>query len=86
MKRRAGEAIRTRDAALARDRRTWQSARMAQPPIRNPSAGGFLIAAGVMGGAVIGFLFGQATIGLLIGAVVSIGASLAIWARERGRY
>jgi hypothetical protein len=58
---------------------------MAQPPIRNPSAGGFLIAAGVMGGAVIGFLFGQATIGLLIGAVVSIGVSLAIWARERGR-
>ncbi|UVO51913.1 hypothetical protein M0208_15855 [Sphingomonas sp. SUN019] len=58
---------------------------MARPPIRNPSAGGFLIAAGVMGGAMIGFLFGQATIGLLIGAVVSIGISLAIWARERGR-
>ena len=58
---------------------------MAQPPIRNPSAGGFLIAAGVIGGAVIGFLFGQATIGLLIGAVASIGVSLAIWARERER-
>lgn len=58
---------------------------MAKPPIRNPSAGGFLIAAGVLGGAVIGFLFGQATIGLLIGAIVSIGVSLVIWMRERGR-
>lgn len=58
---------------------------MAQLPPRNPSAGGFLIAAGVMGGAVIGFLFGQATIGLLVGAVVSIGVSLAIWLRERER-
>ena len=56
---------------------------MPETPKRNPSAGGFLIAMGVLGGAVIGFAVGQPTIGLLVGAVTASAIALAMWARDR---
>ena len=43
-------------------------------------AGGALIALGAMGGAAVGFLFGEATPGVLIGTALGVAASLAIWA------
>ena len=47
------------------------------------SAGGALIALGALGGAAVGFLFGEATPGFLIGTALGIAASVAIWLRGR---
>lgn len=47
---------------------------------RPPSAaGGLLIAAGAMGGAAIGFLYGQATPGFLAGLAVGVVAAIIVW-------
>jgi hypothetical protein len=57
------------------------------PPSRPHSsqAGGFLIAIGMLGGAAIGFAYGQATTGFLIGSASGIGLSVAIWLIDRRR-
>ncbi|WP_242095508.1 MULTISPECIES: hypothetical protein [unclassified Sphingomonas] len=51
---------------------------------RPPAAGGALIALGALGGAAIGFLFGQATPGVLIGIAAGVVLALLIWWRGRG--
>jgi hypothetical protein len=51
----------------------------------SPPAGGALIAFGALGGAAIGFAFGQATPGFLTGLGLGVLASLAIWWRGRRR-
>ena len=57
---------------------------MADPtPSRSPMAGGFIIAIGALGGALIGGYQDQPTIGLLIGFGIGVMASLAIWLRGR---
>ncbi|MFW2851308.1 hypothetical protein ACM61V_05220 [Sphingomonas sp. TX0543] len=56
----------------------------AEKPARPSAAGGFLIASGVLGGAILGFAAGQPTIGLLIGLTIGIGVSIALWLRDRG--
>ncbi len=48
-------------------------------------AGGFLIAAGILIGAVGGGLLGQPSIGLLAGAAVGTAVALALWLRDRRR-
>lgn len=50
---------------------------------RPPSAGGFLIAIGALGGAGIGFAVGEPTRGFLIGLALSVALSLALWWRQR---
>ena len=52
---------------------------------RSPMAGGFLIMMGALGGALIGFAFGQTTPGLLIGIGGGAAASLLIWLLDRRR-
>lgn len=55
-------------------------------PPRRPAprlAGGPLIAIGPLLGTAIGFAFGQATPGLLIGLGLGIAAALLMWRRER---
>ncbi|MFT3977624.1 MAG: hypothetical protein QM688_10990 [Sphingomonas bacterium] len=54
-------------------------------PDRPSVAGGFLIAMGVLGGAVLGFVAGQPTIGLLIGLAIAVAISVAMWLRDRNR-
>lgn len=51
---------------------------MPDQPSKPSAAGGFLIAAGVLGGAILGFVAGQPTIGVLIGLTLTVGISLAI--------
>jgi hypothetical protein len=46
-------------------------------------AGGFIIAAGIMIGAIGGGLLGQPSIGLLAGAALGIAISLAMWLIDR---
>ena len=79
----------SRSGTLAYRRGTWHSGFMVnQPPSRPGSksqAGGFLIAAGAMLGASIGFLLGQATPGFLIGAGSGIAFAVAIWLVDRRR-
>jgi hypothetical protein len=53
---------------------------MASP---SPPAGGALIALGALGGAAIGFLFGEATPGFLLGLAAGVVASLLVWYRGR---
>jgi hypothetical protein len=55
------------------------------PRPRSSQAGGFLIAIGALGGAAVGFAFGQATPGFLIGAAGGIGMAVAIWLIDRRR-
>ena len=62
---------------------TWQGRGMADTP---PSAaGGILIAICCIGGAVIGLMQGQVTIGFLGGLVIGSLAAVAIWLRDSRR-
>ena len=49
----------------------------------SPSAGGMPIAIGAIGGAGIGFAFGEATPGCLIGLALGIAIAMLIWWRGR---
>ena len=60
---------------------TWQSGAMTTPVPNSPASGGFPIALGIMGGAGIGFVFGEATIGLLVGLGLGIAVAVVIWRR-----
>lgn len=57
---------------------TWQGAAM---PTRSPVAGGAPLALSIVAGAVIGFILGQPTAGILIGAGVGIAIAVLIWLR-----
>lgn len=54
-----------------------------RPPKRAATGGGILIAIGLVGGAVIGGLNGQPSIGLLAGLAVGALGALLLWLRER---
>jgi hypothetical protein len=56
-----------------------------QTPSRSPMAGGFIIAIGVIGGALIGAVKGQPTIGFLIGFGIGavIAAAIGLIGRRR---
>lgn len=52
---------------------------------RKPSnAGGFVIAAAVLVGVVIGLIVGQPSIGFLVGLGIGVAIAVGIWWRERG--
>lgn len=70
----------SRNGTLVSRTGTWQGDAMAKS---SPSAGGMPIALGAIGGAAVGFLFGQATPGFLIGLVLGIVIALLIWWRGR---
>ncbi|MGN7160029.1 hypothetical protein [Sphingomonas sp. SAFR-052] len=52
-------------------------------PSQSPKAGGMPIALGTLGGAIIGAMFGEATIGLLVGLALGVGIAVIIWRRDR---
>ena len=48
--------------------------------------GGILVAAGLFGGVVIGSMFGQSSVGLVVGLVLGLAAALLVgWWANRGR-
>ena len=71
------------------DRRLWiagapradvaQAARMPEPTKNAPTAGGFLIAVGAIGGTIVGIALRQTTLGFLIGTATGIACAIAIW-------
>ena len=54
-------------------------------PSRSPMAGGFLMAAGTLVGAVVGGMYRQSSLGFLIGLGLGGIAALAIWWFGRDR-
>ena len=56
---------------------------MASTP--SSAAGGFLIATGALGGAAVGFAYGEATPGFLIGTGAGIAIAVLIWLVDRRR-
>jgi hypothetical protein len=54
-------------------------------PSRAPMAGGFLMAAGTLVGAIGGAFYGQSSLGFLLGLGLGAVAAIVIWLRERGR-
>jgi uncharacterized membrane protein len=54
-----------------------------KPPRKTPLAGGLLIAIGAIGGAVIGMVRGQPTIGLLVGVGIAAVLSVVLWLVSR---
>ena len=53
------------------------------PPSRSPLAGGFPIAALILGGTILGLVAGQPTIGFLAGLALGVAIALWVWWRDR---
>lgn len=57
---------------------------MASPsPSRTPLAGGFLIAASITIGVIIGAFKGQPSIGFVVGAGAGVAMALMLWIIDR---
>jgi hypothetical protein len=54
-------------------------------PQSNRIAGGFFIAAGLLGGALAGIYFGQPSIGMVAGFGFGILVAVGVWAFDRRR-
>lgn len=50
---------------------------------KNPTGAGAIIALMILGGAIIGGLMGQPSIGLLAGTAIGFLIALLLWLRER---
>ncbi|MFC3440928.1 hypothetical protein ACFOKF_06910 [Sphingobium rhizovicinum] len=51
----------------------------------NPTGAGAIIAFLILGGAIVGGMMGQPSIGLLAGAALGILIALLLYLRERGK-
>lgn len=51
----------------------------------NPSAAGAPLALSILVGAIVGGIYGQPTIGLLIGFGVGAAIAVAVWLNDRRR-
>lgn len=60
-----------------------QGADMNRPTRKTPQAGGFILAASILIGALIGTNQGQPSAGIVIGAAIGLAIALFIWLRER---
>ncbi len=56
---------------------------MAEPIQRPGAAGGFLLAAALLVGTVIGLLVGEPSIGFLVGLGIGSVVAVLLWLRER---
>ena len=77
-----GTAVPGRDG-LALHFGTWQGRRMAKNP-KNPTGAGIFIALGAAAGVIVGRLYAQTSIGLLVGVAAGVAIAAFIWWRERG--
>ncbi len=56
---------------------------MASPSPKNRIAGGFFIAAGMLGGGIIGVFSGQPSLYMVIGLALGCAIALGIWFVDR---
>ncbi|NJM50451.1 MAG: hypothetical protein HC843_05815 [Sphingomonadales bacterium] len=54
-------------------------------PKENKRAGGIFIAAGLLGGAIIGIAMGQPSIGMVVGLAAGTLAALLVWFWDTAR-
>ena len=54
-------------------------------PKKAGMAGGFFIAAGLLGGTIIGVYVGQASVGMVTGLALGVAAALLVWFLDRGK-
>jgi uncharacterized membrane protein len=53
-------------------------------PSRNSAAGGFAIATGALGGALVGAAaFHQPTLGFLVGIAIGVAVAVGVWLLDR---
>lgn len=57
---------------------------MAETP-RSTRAGGFLLAASILMGVVIGSIAGQPSVGFLVGLAFGLAIAISLWLRDRVR-
>ena len=53
-----------------------------QPP---RLAGGFFMAAGMLGGAIVGLVYRQTSLGMVLGLALGAAVAVGIWAMDRKR-
>lgn len=58
---------------------------MAHQPPRNPRSAGAILALCVIGGAVVGAIQGQPTIGVLAGTALGVLIAVIVWLVDRRR-
>lgn len=56
---------------------------MTNPDKNSANGGGFLIAACLLIGSLVGFIFGQPSIGFLTGLGIGSALAVAVWLRTR---
>lgn len=56
---------------------------MSPPSQRSQSAGGFVLAASLMVGTIIGLFAGQPSLGFVAGLVIGAAIAIAIWLKGR---
>lgn len=72
-------------SALASGGGACDGAGMSEPRKSGAQAGGFLIAAAILVGAVGGIVVGEPSAGFLAGLAVGVAAALLLWWRDRAR-
>jgi hypothetical protein len=55
-----------------------------RPTSRSTDAGGFLLAAALLIGTLVGLALGEPSIGFLVGLTIGVAIALLIWQRGRG--
>lgn len=58
--------------------------RMSRPDQRSRSAGGFIIAASLMVGTIVGLVVGEPSIGFLAGLGIGAITAVVLWLKARG--
>jgi hypothetical protein len=83
-RRRGGSFHPRRTGTLASPGRAWHRQAMHPRPSRNSAAGGIAIAAGALGGTLVGATgFHQPTLGFLIGVAAGVVLALGVWMIDR---
>lgn len=81
-----GHALRrVNQKGLERPTRSCHGTLMAHPQQGFPRAGGFLLALSILIGPIVGAMFGQPSLGFLIGLGIGLLLLLAVWLADRAR-
>jgi hypothetical protein len=63
----------------------WQGRPMTEPKKSDPRAAGGPLALSILAGAIIGVVYHQSTLGLLVGSGLGVAFAVAFWFFDRKR-